>query len=331
MKIAYLITAYDQPEHLHRMVRALYCDGVSFFIHIDNKIDLSTFSPEVLEKEDVCFLQKRVDVRWMGFSQVESILMLMREASRQRFDYCVLLSGSDYPIKPNSELKKFFAVSSKEFIVFWRLEDRPSWRHKIEYFYPIDLIPIYGHSKGVENNYWRRLFWGRFFKYRRLMPKRNYVPGMVPYGGSDWWSLSYECVAYVLRFVEENPDFVRFYRYTHCPSEMFFQTIILNSRFAKQVQNFDAYMEWTRKTSDEDKLKEESMLPEESFNLRYIDWNRGRELPSILDERDWHNISNSSNLFARKFDPVRSARLLDRIDQELLGRSSWRDTPKKIA
>src|SRR6476660_8705713 len=103
MRIAYLIMAYDQPDHLHRMVKALDCDGVSFYIHIDNKVELSTFRPEMLEKENVHFLRTRVDIQWMGFSQVEAILMLMQEALKEasRFDYCVLLSGSDYPIKSN--------------------------------------------------------------------------------------------------------------------------------------------------------------------------------------------------------------------------------------
>jgi Core-2/I-Branching enzyme len=317
MRIAYLIMAHDQPDHLHRMVRALDCDGVGFYIHIDNKVKLSTFRPEILEKDNVHFLRTRVDVQWMGFSQVQVILKLMQEASR--FGYCVLLSGSDYPIKSNSLIRKFFETSNKEFIMFHRLEDRPSWKDKIEYFYPIDLVPIYGHSKGIEKSYWRRLFWGRFFKYRWLMPKRSYMAGMIPYGGSEWWMLSYGCVAYVLRFVQENPRFVNFYRYTHSADEMFFQSIILNSEWARRVQNFDAYMEWRSVTSN---IKENSMLAEDSFNLRYIDWSVERERPSILDERDWHNIRKSSDLFARKFHPIRSARLLDLIDQELLGRSS---------
>src|SRR6266480_5183186 len=322
MRLAYLIMAHDQPDHLHRMVKALDCDGVCFYIHIDNKVELSTFRPEMLEKENVHFLRTRVEIQWMGFSQVEAILMLMQVAlmpEASRFDYCLLLSVSDYPIKSNSLIRKFFETSDKEFITFWRLEDRPSWKGKIEYFYPIDLVPIYGHSKGIEKCYWRRLFWGRFFKYRWLMPKRSYMAGMIPYGGSEWWMLSYGCVAYVLRFVQENPKFVRFYRYTHSADEMFFQSIILNSELARRVQNFDAYMEWGSIPSN---IKENSMLAEDSFNFRYVDWSVERERPSILDERDWHNIRKSSDLFARKFHPIRSARLLDLIDQELLGRSS---------
>ena len=61
------------------------------------------------------------------------------------------------------------------------------------------------------------------------------------------------------------------------------------------------------------------MLAEDSFHLRYIDWSGDRETPAIFDERDWRSIQNSSNLFARKFHSIRSAKLLGLIDQELLG------------
>ena len=83
MRIAYLIIAHDQPDHLHRMVKALDCDGGGFYIHIDNKVELSAFRPEMLEKENVHFLRTRVDVQWMGFSLVEATLMLMQEAMRE--------------------------------------------------------------------------------------------------------------------------------------------------------------------------------------------------------------------------------------------------------
>jgi len=95
----------------------------------------------------------------------------------------------------------------------------------------------------------------------------------------------------------------------------------LNSEWARRVQNFEAYMEWRSVPSN---IKENSMLAEDSFHLRYMDWSAEREMPSILDERDWLNIRKSSDLFARKFHSIRSAKLLDLIDQELLGRSSSR-------
>jgi hypothetical protein len=233
------------------------------------------------------------------------------------------LSGVDYPIKSNEYLFSFFEKAEKEYLTFWRLEDRPSWEHKVLYYYLIDAIPIRGWSTNSESIYWRRLFWGRFFKYQKYMPRRRFLKNMTPYGGSDWWTLSYRCAAYALRFVEQNPDFKRFYRYTAAPCEMFFQTIVLNSEWAARVENHDSYQKWSEERSKENPLVDTEMLSEEAFNYRYIDWSGektgDREMPAILDERDWKKIKNSPSHFARKFEPERSAKLLDLIDREILG------------
>ncbi len=81
------------------------------------------------------------------------------------------------------------------------------------------------------------------------------------------------------------------------------------------------YIEWSTSTSKEDKLAEDKMLPEDSFNLRYIDWSSSwneRGYPVVLDERDLENLRVSKDLFARKFDVEKSAGLLELINQELL-------------
>lgn len=324
MRLAYLITAFDQPEHLHRLVSALAGEECEFYVHIDASVDDRPFALGGLgKKSNVHFVQGRVKVRWMGFSQVESILLLLMLATQKGFDYCVLLSGSDYPIKSNEYIQSFYGRANQEFITFWRLSDRPGWQHKIEYYYPIDQIPILGWSKNTEHSYLRRLFWGRFHQYRHRMPQRRFPFDMVPYGGSDWWSLSQGCVRHILDFVKANPAYSRFYRYSHCPSEMFFHTIIMNSPWAERVCNFAEYNQWSASTSEEDKRSDLCMLPEDAFNMRYIDWGGvrtgSRETPAILDDRDWPRLQASPNLFARKFQTGRSDGVLDRIDREILG------------
>ena len=322
LRIAYLIMAHNQPEHLFRMVNALDCEGAAFYIHIDKKTDATPFQTLLGSKENVHFLPNRVSAIWMGFSLVEVSLRLLARAVKDGFDYCVQLSGADYPIKSNDYLFSFFEKAEKEYVTFWRLEDRPSWEHKVQYYYFVDAIPIRGWSTDSEPVYWRRLFWGRFFKYQKYMPKRKFLKDMVPFGGSDWWSLSYQCAAFVLRFVEENPDFKRFYKYTAAPCEMFFQTIVLNSDLAERVENYDRYANWSTARSNGHTQSDGEMLPEQDFNYRYIDWSGektgARETPAILDERDWEKINSSNCHFARKFDARRSATLLARIDQEIL-------------
>ena len=323
MRIAYLIMAHNHPDHLLRMVNALDRKGAAFYIHIDSKTDELPFQALLGSRGNVHFLCDRVSANWMGFSLIEVSLRLLGLAVSHGFDYCLQLSGADYPIKSNDYLFSFFEKADMEYITFWRLEDRPSWVHKVQYYYFIDAIPIRDWSNNRETVYWRRLFWGRFFKYQRYMPRRKFLKNMVPYGGSDWWSLSYDCAAYVLKFVKENPGYKRFYKYTHSPCELFFQTIILNSHWAARVENHDNYQKWSAERARKNTPSETEMLPEEAFNYRYIDWSGEmtgeRERPAILDERDWEKIKNSNCHFARKFDPKRSARLLDMIDREILG------------
>jgi hypothetical protein len=322
MRLAYLIMAHQLPVQLDRLVKALDCEDAMFFIHIDKRADLQPFKIVAGDRPNVHFVQDRLVANWMGFSLVEATLRLLQLAMRFRFDYCVLLSGADYPIKPAHALASFFGNARKEYIAFWRLEDRPTWIHKVKYYYPIDAIPIRGWSTNSEPAYWRRLFWGRYFKYLKYLPQRKFFDNMVPYGGPDWWSLSSECVEYILRFVAANPAYKRFYRFTASPGEMFFQTIILNSRFASRVENYECYTSWRTLGKLQATSERRPMLPDESFNYRYVDWSGEesghRETPAILDERDWTKLMASKCLFARKFDPQRSATLLDRIDREIL-------------
>jgi hypothetical protein len=317
MNKAYLITAYDQPGHLARLIQALQCSEARFFVHIDRRTAAGPFREALASQPNIAFVEPH-SINWMGFSQVESILTLMRAAVAERSDYYTLLSGSDYPIKSNQRILHFFENSREEFITFWKLSDRPSWLHKIEHYYPIDLVPILNY----ESASFRRYFWGYFYKVANRFPKRRYIANLVPYGGCQWWSLSHDCVRYILNFVSQNPRITGFYRHTHCPSEMFFQTIILNSETAARVRGFKRYTDWSAATSIESKRREDCMLPEDSFNFRYVDWDRQRTgglgRPAVLDERDFAALRDSPDLFARKLCEPVSDLLLDRIDRELL-------------
>jgi hypothetical protein len=325
-RIAFLLMVHDKPEQLLRLVDALANPGASFHVHVDAKVDIQPFLALLGGRPEVRFLSDRVVANWMGWSLVEATLRLLSDAAAHGFDYCVLLSGSDYPVKSTRELFDFYCSAQEEYIAYWRLQDRPSWGHKVRYHYPVDRIPIRGWSTGTEASYWKRLFWGRFFRYQKYLPVRRFLPGLVPYGGPDWWSLSRGCVDFVLEYVRRNPRFVRFYRSTASPGEMFFQTIILNSEWAGRVHNREAYEAWASTRTGADAARDTPMLPDEDFNLRYVDWSGevagSRELPAILDERDWAALRATPSHFARKFDPLKSAGLLGMIDREILGTDS---------
>jgi hypothetical protein len=336
MKLAYLVLAHHQPEHVARLVNRLLHRDAHVFLHVDAKVDIRPFQAAIgslgnaWTSTHLHFSSSRISVGYMAFSTVEATLSLMRQASQAGpFDYYSLLSGADYPIKSSSAIAETLGSGNREYIVYWKLADRPSWQHKIEYYYVGDLIPIRSthRPKRLAPHTWARsfpyLYWKAFRRVRDQLPKRRYpFRDLEPYGGSQWWSLSGAAVRYILDFVSERPEVCRFYRYTHCPDELFFQTVLLNSHLADRAVNYADYLAWSETTPPEDKT-DSSRLPEGSFNFRYIDWSgpvsgSRRGYPAVLDESDFEALRASPCLFARKFDAVRSHGLLGMIDSVLL-------------
>src|SRR5678816_4847503 len=122
MKIAYLFFAYKNPKLIERAIERLACEGSSFFIHIDGKIDINRFAQ--LRGDNVYFTQERITVHWAEFTGVEAILLLMREAfsAPGGFDYFVLMSGSEYPLRSGEYIRKFFEENrGREFIKMFRV------------------------------------------------------------------------------------------------------------------------------------------------------------------------------------------------------------------
>ena len=75
LKIAYLVLAHNNYEHLKRLVSALNEGESKFYIHIYKKSTL----PD-LNGYNIIFLHDRIDVHWSGFSIVKATLKLLQRA-----------------------------------------------------------------------------------------------------------------------------------------------------------------------------------------------------------------------------------------------------------
>jgi hypothetical protein len=117
MRIAYLMTVHRNPLLLKRLIGTLSVGSSGFFIHIDQKTDISKFSE--IGGGGVFLSQNRIPVYWCEFSQVEATILLMRQAlaCRENYGYFVFLQGSDYPIRSGTYIQRFFEVNrGDEFI-----------------------------------------------------------------------------------------------------------------------------------------------------------------------------------------------------------------------
>jgi len=300
MKIAYLILAHSDPIHLGRLVDALDSGCNKFFIHIDGKVAVAPFRQAVAHSKNCLFTKKRVVVKWGGFGMVAATLSLIREAVAQtpQSDYFVLLSGSDYPIKSNEQINEFFERHpGRPYLKYTRIADCPFLQDRIRRYHFPDMP-------------WRpRVFLENAFG--RLLPKRRFIKGLDPYFGSQWWALTPDCIEHVLRFVDNSPSFVRYFRYSGIPDETFFHTIVLNN--AELREKTDTRVEFVKWP----KLKDP--VPEAGEHIKYIDWSLDREKPAILGEWDFEALSETPMLFARKMSTERSSGLIHKINIELLG------------
>ncbi|MBW4591994.1 MAG: beta-1,6-N-acetylglucosaminyltransferase [Brasilonema angustatum HA4187-MV1] len=304
MRIAYIILAHKYPEQLVRLISKLNTDDVSFFIHIDKKTDKKIYHQVLTQLKDfpnVSFI-KRYNSEWGSFDIVRASLEGIKSIveTGTYFDYVIHLSGQDYLIKSNEQIKKFFQENKgREWIEYfplpcskWEDEDGglarvenwyiPWWKE--EYF----LIPKKRDFESPINSLLNSLL-------ILLLPKRPKLPeGFDLYGGSQFWCLTGESIKWINDFIKQNPKFVNRFNYTYCTDELFYQTLLLNSPFQGKIIN---------------------------ASLTYLEWPINAWHPKIFSKNDFEKIRESEKLFARKFDMTKDPDILDMIDKMILSES----------
>ncbi|MDJ0840457.1 MAG: beta-1,6-N-acetylglucosaminyltransferase, partial [Acidobacteriota bacterium] len=211
-KICFLIMAHDRFDQLTRLLRALQHPGFDLYVHVDAKAGPVPVDPAlamVLEQPEV--------VNWGGYSMVTASLKLLQTAvaGGTPYRYFLLISGTDYPIRGNDEIYRFLCASENQYMHSFSNED-PFWHNRYRKFHFMDMHP------------WpRRLIHMVGFRIQgRLFPYRKLPLPLTVHFGSGWWTLTHDAVRYILRFVNENPAYAEFFRYSHAADEMFFQTIL---------------------------------------------------------------------------------------------------------
>jgi hypothetical protein len=314
MKIAYLILAHRYPEQLIRLVERLNTPDNCFLIHFDRKADdgmYETLRSQLEPLGNVHFVERKT-VYWGDFGAIKATLLGLETAFSQnfKFDWFVVLSGQDYPLRSNSEIAQFLAENSgKQFVEAVDYLTPPDlrcptsgsdrvdyWHWSVRRFKFVFPAPLTANTANRERIKKYRLFQGLATAWAGLMwPfrfKRSFPKGYHPYIGSQFWAISQNCAEYVQTFVEKNPDFVHFFKYVDLPEEMLLATVVMNSPFRDSVVN---------------------------ENLHFIDWqNPNPSAPRVFVAEDAERLFHSPKLFARKFDGVRDPHILDLLDQRLI-------------
>ncbi len=290
MKIAYLILAHRNPKHIKKMIEALSCQDCSCFLHIDSKSRIDDFRQ--IEGDNIFFSDKRVPVYWAEYSMVEAILILIQQAlSRpENYDYYVLLSGSDYPLRSKEYIHNFFdSMNGTQFISMAKIPNTAAG-------VPLSKI----NTLGIPSSKPLYRFVMRVLRRFNLANRdyRKHLGTLQPWGGSTWWALTRDACQYIIEFTKDNHSICKYFEGTLTSDETFFHTILGNSIFGRQVHRSLMYDDWSA-----------GSLHPAMISSKHLTLFEAHEKVSLNDA-----FGPGELLFARKFSDD-SLELLQRIDE----------------
>jgi len=282
MKVAFLITAYKNPQQIDQFIRLWENTNFHFYIHLDKKIDIKNFI-YLAQRMNVKFISNRIKVSWATFSSVESIIVSLKEilADNSEYDYINLISGQDFPL-----------IKATDFISFLSIN------RGIQY---INCIPY-----DLDNDWWIRnqsrvntynfQDWRIQGKYRIqyifnfLFKKRTHPNGFILAGNSNWFCLTSDCVSHILHKFDSSKGLINFFKHVWGADEFIFSTLVYNSPYRSKVKENLVYMIWPV---------------------------HGEAHPTTFTISDFDRIMSSGKVFARKFDYNVDNEILNKLEIEL--------------
>ena len=293
MKLVYTIIAHHQFEQFRRLIERLNKPDVSFVFHISSNCEPGFYEQVEAaygEAENVCFA-RRYNVYWGNFSMVRAAISTINALVESGFeyDYCLSLSGQDYPLKTHEEICETLAAGQgKQFLEYYSvntMEGDDAQRYLSTHVWIRSLHLWYPHTN---LNSWITRLYNKFFSL--FLPERRTLPnGYDGYKGSFWCQLTPDCIEYMYHYLKskEGKRLIRYYTFTYHAAEFFFHTLLLNSPYKDQILSEDHH---------------------------FAIWFDHTGHPKSFTNDDFDSIMASGKLFARKFDLRNGVELFDRID-----------------
>lgn len=317
---AYLIICHKNPYQVIRLLEAIKSEKADIFIHVDklmSDIDYKTIL-EYISKHNHIYLTEK---RWHGELDkrvlVDITLELIKNAkvkenTKKKYKYFILLSGQCYPIKPikyiENELEKIYPKP----IIDCTPYDTNNWiYHKFNVNRVIIFFRGWG-DKNIKRKFYKILF-KSFVKILQLffitlrITSKNFMDKEKKeiYGGSAWWILPDDIIEFILKeYTEINNRYVNILlNDVWTPEEIFFQTVVMNGLFKKQIE-----------------LNPKEMISQNCKTWAYFfDENKSfNGHPHIFTKEEFTKLVNNNFWFARKFDINVDSKILDMIDEKIL-------------
>jgi hypothetical protein len=306
-KIGFAILSYNEPSQLLRLTKTL--TAMFGFPPIVCHHNFSQCQlDESLFPKNVRFVRPYIYTKWGHITTPLAALRafsMLRENDRP--NWYVLLSGSDYPVRPAEEIYAELDGSNYDAYLDYReiasREISTEQTQDISGFGSPNWIPV-AYDRYLATCFWwprpsRTMLRAGVFPYFRkeyfyhLRDERinrwiqTHRPVRV-YAGCFWLQANARAVDRLLDG-DAVPKLVRHFRGRRVPEEALFHTALCGRPDLRVSTN----------------------------HKRYEDWSQGGPSPKWLSVEDLLNIANSGAHFARKFRPDGVTQ--DRIDRTMLG------------
>jgi Core-2/I-Branching enzyme len=301
-----VVLSHVNPPQVIRLIRVLLGGSGHSRVVLHHDETSSHLDPQLLSEFSKVHRIRSIPIAWGNFSLVDVVLRAIEwSLSHLEFDWLVLLSGQDYPIRPLPEIERFLATTSYDgFLKGFPLGSRPETaredyqRYLYRYYRvpaPSRLFPRPGRADSTGATVARRLREAQpMFSLKRgpsgvfVGIRRLHLPfddQFRWYRGSTWFTLSRRSVEALHGFARSNARLMRYFGRMWIPEESFVPTVLLNQ------PDLRLYLD----------------------HLRFIRFRGGRH-PDILSSEDADEVLSSGKHFGRKFDSNVDGRILDLID-----------------
>lgn len=317
MKIAFLVLNHRPPQQLLRLLTSLRRQLPDAPLVVHNDKFKTELSPNAIEHLSPAYLlTNQQPIVWGDFSQVEAVWRSVSwMVDNIDFDWLILLSAQDYPIKPLCGLAEHLSSSGADALLravpisgLSSAAARRDRRRRYLYQYkPTRTGSVFtpprmavragvGGLVDVLNNVQPFV---QVYKFPDGMPWRIGVRArVVPFTGAEpcwfgavWCGLSKRAASALLACRDIRPAVLDYYQRTVLPDESVIATILSNDRSVNVLSEDVHYTRWTAGKSGH---------------------------PDVFGAADFEELRAAPQYFARKFDSTWDAAVLDMLD-ELVG------------
>lgn len=248
------------------------------YIHLDKKSE--KMRGEIINHDRVFFIKNNVSVTWGDDSMMQALFNSWDEiiSLNKSYDYFIMCTGQDLLIKPN--LDEFLLQNSDK--IWLDTKEGDKWcRMFITRKFPRCICRD---LSVVSKAHPLRIFRGVFYRLMKLnlIPKRYLqfdIKNIVFYYSFNWSVIPFYVVKDLYKYINQTSGYRDAYKNTFLPEDRFLGTLIMNSKYAKNVVWSDN--EWSK-----------TMTYHTPIEVH----------PKVFTMEDICEIDKSDCFFARKFD-----------------------------